>query len=194
MELKYRKGSEHIHEAVELTIDENVYLINANLLICGINEFSDANKTSIKLNLNERKKILEFIKEERNKIINKTSPKSLESWHECGFESFEDYFRPGDAVTEDLVEYFVNVVPPVSCSSGYVQAGSAYSHTRDSCGTCRATYITFKKNEGNWTFLGYCFKHGIENVVVCHNRLENAIFDTDYLIRFEEYKTDNIKS
>ena len=69
MELKYKKGSEHTSEAIELIIDENVYLINVNLLICGINEFSDANKTSIKLNLNERKKILKFIKEERNKIL-----------------------------------------------------------------------------------------------------------------------------
>lgn len=197
MKMEYVKGSENNPESVKITkeldapLGTTVCTVNADLLICGVNDFIADNKAIVHLALEEKKEILEFIKNERGKIIHKAKLKSLASWHDCGFNKFEDYFLPGDMVTKDLVDYFVNILPPVSCSSSYVQAGDAYDHRRDACGVCRATYITFTKKDGTWFFAGYCFKNGMENVVVCHNRLENAIFDVDYLIRFEEYKEEN---
>ena len=197
MVMEYKKGSENNPESLKVTKELGAPLgitnciINADLLICGVNDFVTDNKAIMHLTLEEKKEILEFIKNEREKVVHSAEPKSLASWHNCGFNKFEDYFLPGDAVTEDLVDYFVNILPPVSCSSTYVQAGDAYDHRRDVCGVCRATYITFTKKDGAWYFAGYCFKHGTENVVRCHNRLENAIFDVNYLIHFEKYKEEN---
>ena len=188
MKKEYIKGSEFTPESVVVIIGEETYTINVNLLTCGVKDFISNKKTIKILSNEERKEILEFVKAKRDEIIHKVPVKSLSSWHDSGFNSFEEYFYPGDIVSEDLVEYFVNILPPVTCMSRYVQAGSAYSHKRDINGKYLPTYITFTKEDNTWIFVGYCFKLEKENKVKFHSNLENVLFDVNYLLGYADFK------
>ena len=66
---------------------------------------------------------------------------------------------PGDTVDEEMVEYFVNSVPPVLLRASCTQAGEPHSHEQDERGSHRPTYITFHDLGGGcWQFDGYCFE------------------------------------
>lgn len=72
---------------------------------------------------------------------------------------FTDIAMPGEEVDTQIIDYFVNVVPPASLQAGYVQMGEAQSFREDENGNWRATYLTFSQNErGWWIYNGPCFK------------------------------------
>ena len=79
-------------------------------------------------------------------------------------------------MAEDIVDYFVNSVPPVLMRSACTQAGEAYSMEPDGDGKNRNTYTTFHREPGgNWIFDGYCFHGSNENRVSRPSRLERRI-------------------
>lgn len=121
-------------------------------------------------------KVLEFIRTERKALTDKEAVKTLDGWHKSGLPTFEDYCFPGDTVAEDIVDYFVNSVPPVLMRSTCTQAGEAYSMELDGDGKHRNTYTTFHREPGgNWIFDGYCFHGSNENRVSRPSRLERRI-------------------
>ena len=87
--------------------------------------------------------------------------KTINGWCEfydqTGKGSWSDYAEVGDTVSEDVVDNFMNAVPPRSLGYGYMQMGEAYSHIEDENGTVRATYMTFAKLDGVWKYCGNCF-------------------------------------
>lgn len=90
-----------------------------------------------------------------------TEVKTLYGWSEfydtTGKGSWYDYAEIGDTVSEDVVDNFLNMLPPRSMKYGYVQVGEAYNHVEDENGTVRATYMTFAKLDGVWKYCGNCF-------------------------------------
>jgi len=66
----------------------------------------------------------------------------------------------GDLVEEEIVDHFMNVLPPACMRSDCSQLGEPYSHREDeTTGKYRATYMTFKKvEEGIWQYCGHCFR------------------------------------
>ena len=77
-------------------------------------------------------------------------------WSAAG--DFEKAAKPGDLVDEEIVEEFVNCLPPTTLRGDLVQAGEPYSHQYDpEAERWRATYTTFAKVEGEWTYCGKCF-------------------------------------
>lgn len=65
----------------------------------------------------------------------------------------------GDYFTEDMVENFMNMLPPACMRSDCSQIGEPNSYRIDENGKCRATYATFKKiTEGIWEYCGDCFR------------------------------------
>lgn len=92
-----------------------------------------------------------------------TEMKTLKGWCEfsdrTGKESIYDYLRVGDIVAEDIVDNFMNMLPPRAMSSGYLQIGETYSHVYDNSRALRPTYMTFAKCDGQWRFYGNCFAY-----------------------------------
>ncbi len=70
---------------------------------------------------------------------------------------FNEDFKPGDYVDQEIVDYFRDVLPPRSMAPGYLQVGEPYSHVPDQDGRYRATYNTFTKSApGVWKYWGHC--------------------------------------
>lgn len=71
--------------------------------------------------------------------------KTLDGWcefSECtGRESSYDYFRIGDIVLEDIVDNFINIMPPRAMSHGYLQVGEMYNHVYDILRALRPTLL-----------------------------------------------------
>lgn len=88
------------------------------------------------------------------------SMKTLKGWKESLEESIRDYLEIGDEVDQELVDYFVNVLPPATLRGDLVQMGEPYSHEPDENGKYRATYLTFARERysGNWKYAGICFR------------------------------------
>ena len=84
--------------------------------------------------------------------------KTLHEWEEKG-GNFTDFCKVGDKVDKGIVDYFLDVLPPITWRSNLVQCGEPYGH-RDNPETGRweAMYITFAKNDnGQWCYAGICF-------------------------------------
>lgn len=181
MKYTYYRGSRHSREAVEFEIfDRGQYVttcvVNVDLLICGIKAAPCGNGDDYKLNPEERLAILELVKEERRKLTDGVEVKTVEGWQNSGLPTFEDYAQPGDTVSQDIVDHFVNSVPPILMRASCTQAGEAYSFAHDDNDRCRNTYTTFHRvGEGLWVFDGYCFKGENENREHGPSRLEAAI-------------------
>lgn len=74
--------------------------------------------------------------------------------------SFEKV-KIGDYVDQELVNDFMDLLPPASMSASFLQIGEPYSHRQDpDTGKWRATYATFKCRKGDediWEYRGNCF-------------------------------------
>lgn len=176
----YYRGGEHAREAVEFEIfDRGQYVttcvVDVDMLIRGIKAAPCGNGDDYELNSEERLAILELIKEERKKLTS-VDIKTMDGWRNSGLPTFEDYAQPGDTVSQDVVDYFMNIVPPMLMKASCAQAGEAYSFERDDNGRYRNTYTTFHRiGKELWTFDGYCFKGENENREHYPSRLEKAI-------------------
>lgn len=81
---------------------------------------------------------------------------TMEDWKQAG--SFTHLAKPGDAVVEEIVDEFVNCLPPMVFERDFVQAGEAYGTGYDpKQGRMRMTYITFKRKDRQWYYCGCCF-------------------------------------
>lgn len=169
MELRYCRGSRESFEAIEFDVTKKgqcitTCVVNVPLLLAGIKSFSCGNGDDLLLTAQQRIEILEFLQAERKKITDSFPVKTRKGWHQSGLTMFEDYCFPGDEVDEDIVDYFINIVPPITLRSSCTQIGEANSTKLDSNGRYRNTYSTFHRIEnGHWIYDGDCFKDCNEN-------------------------------
>lgn len=186
VDFKYYRGGRDCSETVELEIsNDGTYIttcvVNVDLLICGIEVFPCGNGDDFKLNPEQQRKVLEFVQAERKKITEGKTVKSLDGWRKSGLRTWEEYCKPGELVTEDIVDEFANSVPPKTFRNGFVQAGEAYDTQPDKNDVFRNTYITFtyhgKDGAGRslWRFEGYCFAGQANNMVGVKTSLERRI-------------------
>ena len=183
---KYLRGSRDSREIVEFDISKRgqyitTCVVDVDLLLCGIKTFPCGNGDDFKLTGQQQLDILELVAAERRKITSGIEVKTMESWYGSGL-NFDDYCFPGDTVGEDIVDYFVNVVSPVTLRYDCMQAGEEHSCEPDGSGKYRATYTTFHRTgDGRFRFDGYCFKGENQNRVEktysqqrCEKRLAEA--------------------
>lgn len=78
--------------------------------------------------------------------------KSMKSWQESSAGDFEEFFKPGDIVSQDVVDYYKNILPPIINSNSVMQAGGAIDTVNG-----RDTFITFVKRDGKWMYIGDCY-------------------------------------
>lgn len=69
-----------------------------------------------------------------------------------------EYLFVGCLVDDELIDYAINVLPPVTMTYNMVQIGEPYSHRMDKNGKYRPTYSTFVKTNEGWVYAGHCFK------------------------------------
>ena len=70
-----------------------------------------------------------------------------------------DACKIGDYFTEDMVNDFMDMLPPACWRSDCAQIGEPSSHRIDENGKGKATYATFKRiAEGVWEYCGDCFR------------------------------------
>lgn len=85
--------------------------------------------------------------------------KSMEDWKNSNKIYFEEFFKSNDLVSKDVVEYFINSVPPITCNNAVVQSGEPYSHEVDPFDSrFKPKYQTFIKENNNWKYVGNRFK------------------------------------
>ena len=104
-----------------------------------------------------------------------TGLKTLEKWFESGLPTAEDYLEPGDEVDADLIDYFLNVLPPRTNRAGLLQVGGEISTAKDANGRWRPTYLTFKRQGGTWRYAGRCFECSAEPVQKYQSSLERMM-------------------
>lgn len=178
---KYIQGSVCYGEAVEWTIREDgrerFCTIDVSLLLCGVYDFKCKDGGEIRLTPEQRKSVLTFLRRERDAIRGRDSIKTLETWRESGLRKFEDYVRPGDVVSGDLVDYFRNCLTPASDRPGYMQMGEPYDRAYDTkTKHMRATYMTFEKQgRKSWVYLGNCFMGETEDMSRGADRIDELI-------------------
>lgn len=74
--------------------------------------------------------------------------KKAENWK----GSLVDFLQVGDSVCDEIVNHFINVLPPASYSSVLIQIGEPYTHVNN-----EAVYPTLSKIDGQWVYAGNCF-------------------------------------
>ena len=74
-------------------------------------------------------------------------------------DSFDRIAKAGDLVEEEIVDQFINCVPPACMRSDCMQCGEPYSHREDpDTKRYRATYTTFSKvTDEIYEYRGHCF-------------------------------------
>lgn len=81
---------------------------------------------------------------------------TCEDWGLAG--NFDKAASPGDAVEVEIVEEFLNVVPPATNRAGLVQCGEPVSFEKDPrTGDHKPTYTTFRREDSQWYYCGNCF-------------------------------------
>src|SRR5690606_4445749 len=78
----------------------------------------------------------------------------------CGVKTFagwkgsmSQYLQVGDIVDEEMVDYFLTVLPPACWKMNLVQIGEPHSHING-----RPVFATIAKHGQHWYFKGYCFR------------------------------------
>lgn len=128
--------------------------------------------------------------------------KTMKGWQEYADShdrdgGFDSYCKPGDYVSEDIFDYFLNVLPPHRWSKGYLQAGEPvdYRLNRES-GMYQDTWTTFvigPKIEGKqlWEYRGNCFTNGTESpdVFVKYENIREFLKATYHINPFTDMQT-----
>jgi hypothetical protein len=65
--------------------------------------------------------------------------------------SLNDFLEVGDLVDEEMMEYFINVLPPETFTSSCIQIGEPYSFVAGA-----ETYSTLKWTYDGWMYCGNC--------------------------------------
>ncbi|WP_036628537.1 hypothetical protein [Paenibacillus macerans] len=68
-------------------------------------------------------------------------------------EIFDEYVQVGDVVDQEMIDYFMNSLPPVVYGPRLCQAGSVEDYVNG-----RATYLTFEHTAEGWVYRGYCYR------------------------------------
>lgn len=179
---KYYKGGEAARETVEFEVPDDLYgtttcVVDIPTLIDGyITAYPCGSGADYRLTVEEHSEILETVKRERSRYT-EAQIKTLDGWKQSGIGSFDDFCEPGDLVDEEIVEHFVNSVPPHMMRGDCTQAGEPYSIEKDpKTGKYRNTWTTFHREEGSlWRFDGACFTGENVHRAGEMSKLENAI-------------------
>lgn len=176
---KYYRASPDNAETIEIPVTGwrgeyiTTCVIYASLLTAGVKAFPCGNGDDVKLTASQHLSVLEYLKEQREELRG-TGSKTLAGWHRTGL-NIEDYLLPGDAVDDDMVDHFRDILPPLCNRHDLMQASEPFSSEKDGAGRYRDTYITFDRAaDGGWRYAGLCYAGEAENRVAYKNHPSTA--------------------
>lgn len=155
--------------AMTTYLDIPVIFIEAGVVYCKFDDGSD-----IFLSNNQLAIIANEVERLRAEAAG-TGTKTLEKWFESGLPTAEDYLEPGDEVDADLIGYFLDVLPPRTNRAGLLQVGGEISTAKNIDGRWLPTYMTFKRQDGTWRYVGRCFAGSAEPVQKYQSSLERMM-------------------
>lgn len=79
--------------------------------------------------------------------------KTMAGWHESNANGFTNYVQVGDEVSEDIFDYFLNVLPPIYWTARLMQCSEPNNHVDG-----KPTYTTFKREGGKIYYAGDCHR------------------------------------
>jgi hypothetical protein len=85
--------------------------------------------------------------------------KTYEQWHESR-QDLSKFLQIGDIVDEEMVEYFLNVLPPKTWNNSIIQIGEPCDLVEG-----KNTYSTLKRTSKGWEWAGECHKGQTENKI-----------------------------
>lgn len=88
--------------------------------------------------------------------MNNTIIKTMKDWK----QSFSDDFKAGDRVDEEIYQYFLNVLPPLTNREKMLQVSEPYGWDEKG----RSTYTTFTNDGISWIYRGHCIKGGVTHI------------------------------
>ena len=92
----------------------------------------------------------------REKVID-GEVKTLQGWRDSGINNFGNYVKVRDKVAVDIVNHFIELLPPRSYKSGFFQIGEPHDHVKE--GARYRTFIYLYKDENYkevWQYKGNC--------------------------------------
>lgn len=124
--------------------------------------------------------VADYVKSERcSNLINsleENHTKTLDEWKKSTDEIFADFCKPGDIVNQDIINYFINSLPPICIGENFVQAGGVFVHILDKGDNLfKPTYTTFEKEDGKWVYKGNCFARKNVDMTYADSNLINPI-------------------
>ena len=181
---RYIRGTRERYETVEFDIFRNrtystTCVVNVHLLMQGIMFHPCGNGDTVTLNMGQKLEILEFVQKERAKLLGCSLVKTYQGWIGSGISDFTDYCFPGDTVDREMVDCFVNSVPPLMRRESCTQGGEPKGPEKDPVsGQWRNTYLTFsRKTSSLWRYDGECFRGENSNRARYVSRLQRCIAD-----------------
>ena len=193
----YYGGNQISRECVEFSVmrgDRHITdcVVDVDHLLCGIKTFPCGNGDDLKLTLTQQLEVLKAVQSGRERFT-KEPVKTAQGWKASGVHTFGEYCKPGDLVDDEIVEHFVESVPPHLMRSSCTQAGEAYSSELDpETGKYRATWTTFHKEGDVWIYDGECFSGQNVHRAGEVNRLEKVIEETRKEL-FDEKKRQGVR-
>ena len=92
----------------------------------------------------------------REKVID-GEVKTYQGWLDSDTNSFDEYVKEEDKVAVDIVNHFIELLPPRSYKSGFFQIGEPHDHVKE--GARYGTFIYLYKDENYkevWQYKGNC--------------------------------------
>ena len=180
-QMQYSKGSPNNMESITIPVlnkdgGEPVASLTVVVILielCNLHHFLD-NGYAVRLSDSQILTIANEI-EMRRAAARGTGLKTLSGWHKSGLPSIEDYLELGDEVGTNLIDYFLNVLPPRTNRAGLLQVGGEISAAKNIDGRCLPTYLTFKREDGTWRYAGRCFAGSAEQVQKYQSSLERMM-------------------
>lgn len=142
---------------VRLKYGEQVVEVNVTRLKNGCKYFENERGEKIKLGLSEMFAVLQNAGITQMELKFNGKPKTMEEWNSSGITEFDDYVGLGDEVDEEIVDNYLDLVPPACHTKRLVQMGDPVEHLPNADGRYEAIYMTFEKVDGKWYYRGYCF-------------------------------------
>lgn len=91
--------------------------------------------------------------------------KTMNDWQRSNSSDFDSFAKVEDVVDEDIIDFFVNGISPITYRSNLIQSGEPYSHKYNPrTKRNEGTYITFVRINDKWIYKGHCFYGEQKNI------------------------------
>lgn len=91
--------------------------------------------------------------------------KTLNQWNGSGL-TLDQFLTIGDQVDEDMVDYFISVLPPAHLSANIVQMGEPVRHSDSG----QEMFNTIYREAGRWIYAGVLVKPECSNYEFLHKK------------------------